>query len=111
MGFGKRLFEQFAWQNFRPHPEWASFHATDDINGPQSAGIPGVVRLIYAPRAESLEVREMGLRAAFTARWFDPVTGITTPLGEIRSDGEGRWTCPPPAGLDHDWVLILESKA
>jgi hypothetical protein len=22
---------------------------------------------------------------------------------------QGSWMCPPPAGLDHDWVMILES--
>ena len=83
---------------------------SDSINGPQSAGIPGVVRLIYAPRAEAVEVLNLGWRAAYAARWFDPVTGVTTPLGEIRCDDKGKWTCPPPAGLDHDWVLILELK-
>jgi hypothetical protein len=110
VGFGKKLFEQFAWQDFGPHPEWASFNSKDDINGPQSAGIPGVVRLIYAPRAEPVEVRDMGSHAAFAAKWFDPVTGATAPLGEILSDDEGQWTCQPPAGLNHDWVLILELK-
>jgi len=113
MGFGKKLLQQFAWQDFTPHPEWAAFEspALDDVvNGPQSAGIPGVVRVIYAPRAEPVEVRRMGWLAAFQARWFDPVTGTTTSLGEIRCDKNGRWTCPPPAGLDHDWVLILKLK-
>jgi hypothetical protein len=118
VGFGKKLFEQFPWQDFRPHPEWASFGESalktagpdDDLDGPQSAGIPGVVRLIYIPRAEPVEVRNMDARAPFAAQWFDPVTGVTTPLGELRSDENGRWTCLPPASLNHDWVLILEWK-
>jgi hypothetical protein len=109
VGFGKKLFEQFSWQDFRPHPEWTAFNSNDNLNGPQSAGIPGV-RLIYAPRAEPVELRELGGRAAFAARWFDPVTGVTTPLEDIRGDEKGRCICPPPAGLNHDWVLILESK-
>jgi hypothetical protein len=118
VGLGKKLFEQFPWQNFRPHPEWAAFGESalktdgqnDDPNGPQSTGIPGVVRLIYVPRAEPVEVRNLDGRAPFAARWFDPVTGVTTPLGEIHGDESGRWTCLPPAGLNHDWVLILEWK-
>jgi hypothetical protein len=123
VGFGKKLFEEFAWQDFRPHPEWASFSARsgepsggeidgqpNDVNGPQSAGIPGVVHLTYAPRAEPLEVRNLGSGAAYVVRWFDPVTGLTMPLGEIRANDKGRWTCPPPAELTHDWILILESK-
>ena len=28
-------------------------------------------------------------RVAYAARWFDPVTGLTTQLGEIRSDDNG----------------------
>jgi transposase len=83
---------------------------SDSLNGPQSTSIPGVVRLIYAPRAEPVEVLNLDWRAAYAARWFDPVTGVTTLLGEIRCDDKGRWTCPPPAGLDHDWVLLLELK-
>ena len=48
-----------------------------------------------------MEARELGTRATFAAKWFDPVTGATTPLQEeIRSDDQGRWTCPPPANLD-----------
>jgi hypothetical protein len=80
----------------------------DDVNGPQSAGIAGVVRVIYVPRAAVVEVRHLDLRATYRARWFDPVTGVTTPLGETRCDESGVWRCAPPAGLEHDWVLILE---
>jgi hypothetical protein len=118
VGFGKMLLEQFAWQDFTPHPEWAAFAPSspsmdagnDAANGPQSAGIPGVVRVIYVPRAAPIEVRRLGWRAAYRARWFDPVAGVTTPLGEIRCDENGLWNCAPPAGLAHDWVLILELK-
>jgi len=91
--------------------QWGEFDGQNDgVNGPQSTGIAGVVRLIYAPRAEPVEVRNMAKLALFTARRFDPVAGVTTPLGEIRSDENGRWTCLPPVGLNHDWVLILEEK-
>jgi hypothetical protein len=91
--------------------QWGEFDGQNNgVDGPQSTGIAGVVRLIYAPRAEPVEVRNMGSLALFTARRFDPVTGVTTPFGEIRSDENGRWTCLPPVGLNHDWVLILEEK-
>ena len=80
----------------------------DDANGPQSAGIPSVVRVIYVPRAELVEVRHLVEHAAYRARWFDPVTGAITPLGGIRADEKGVWRCAAPAGLEHDWVLILQ---
>ncbi len=31
-GFGKKLFEQFPWQNFQPHPEWATFANKSSLN-------------------------------------------------------------------------------
>jgi hypothetical protein len=90
---------------------WGDLEAgTDDATGPQSSGIPGVVRVIYVPRAAPVELFHLGARSAYLARWFDPVTGLTSPLGEIRGDENGRWRCEPPAGLEHDWVLILELK-
>src|ERR1035441_3220103 len=82
----------------------------DDVLGPQAAGIPGVVRVIYAQRADPLEVRRLGPHSPYDASYFDPVSGVTTKLGEIRSDNNGLWNCPPPAGMDHDWVVILELK-
>ncbi len=82
----------------------------DGVSGPQSAGIDGGVRVNYAPRAETVELRRLDAQAEYRASWFDPVTGVTTPLGEIRGDENGVWRCAPPAGLDHDWVVILEPK-
>jgi hypothetical protein len=84
--------------------------ANDEPYGPQATGIPGVVRVIYVPQSEAVEVRFLVAQAAYTATCFDPVSGDKTPLGTIRADAAGRWLCPPPAGKDHDWVLILEGR-
>jgi len=32
VGFGKRLLTQYAWQNFQPHPEWASFVGEPELS-------------------------------------------------------------------------------
>ena len=80
----------------------------DESYGPQAAGIPGVVRVIYVPQREAVEVRHLVPEAAYAAACFDPVSGDKTPLGTIRADTAGRWMCSPPATKDHDWVLILE---
>jgi hypothetical protein len=90
---------------------WGDFDGGDDgANGPQSAGIDGGVRVIYVPRAEEVELLHLDAQAAYQARWFDPVTGVTMPLGEIRGDENGAWLRAPPASLEHDWVVILEPK-
>src|ERR1019366_1555166 len=32
-----------------------------------------------------------------------------TAVPAVHSDAAGLWTCPPPVGISHDWVLMLES--
>jgi hypothetical protein len=78
------------------------------VYGPQAAGIPGVVRVIYVPESEAIVVRTLGANTVYAASYFDPVTGAKTALGEVHADGEGLWHCPPPADSGHDWVVILE---
>jgi hypothetical protein len=81
---------------------------TDSVFGPQSAGIPGVVRITYAPKSDSVMEHGLTPGGEYHASCFDPVTDATTEVGPIHADAEGSWSCPPPAGVDHDWVLILK---
>jgi hypothetical protein len=76
---------------------------------PHAAGIPDVVRIIYAPHTAPVEFRHLGTDRAFVASYFDPITGETTPIGEVRSDEKGLWVCPPPKNVaEDDWVVIVE---
>ena len=122
VALGKKLIEQYAWQRFTPHPEWAEFTSQSPLNpdgkvsapakteSPQAAGVPGIARIIYVPRATNIVVRQLG-EIAYNAAYFDPVSGEKTPLGIIRGDKSGAWTCPPPAIVkEEDWVLILEAQ-
>jgi hypothetical protein len=118
VAFGKRLFEQYPWYRFRPHPEWAAFSLTakpsphdDPWFVPQATGIAGGVRIIYVPRSERIVVRDLGPGRQFRAASFNPVTGRKAALRPIRADSAGKWTCDPPADCDPDWVLILEPAA
>jgi hypothetical protein len=122
VGLGRKLLERYSWQNFQPHPEWAAFADTpssnleappnnDDLFGPQSAGIPGVVRIIYVPQPQPVVVRNLVGRAAYAPAYFDPVSGAKAPLPPVEADDAGSWTCPAPPGQDHDWVLILEAPS
>jgi hypothetical protein len=92
---------------------WGNIDAPRDSGpiGPQSTGIPGKVRIIYVPDAKPIEVNQLGKNAGYSAGFFDPITGQTKPLADVISNQDGRWTCLPPAGLDHDWVLILERRS
>jgi len=82
----------------------------DEVFGPQSAGISDVVRIIYVPESEPIVVRQLDRSGAYAATYFDPVSGTKTALPAVNADDNGAWTCPPPAGQDHDWILILEAK-
>jgi Protein of unknown function (DUF4038)/Domain of unknown function (DUF5060) len=90
---------------------WGKIGSSDDaIYGPQAAGIPDVVRIIYVPKVEPIAVLDLGRETAFAASCFDPVIGARTSLEDAHADDEGIWRCPPLPGQDHDWVLILEFK-
>ena len=114
VALGKKLLEQYPWHRFTPHPEWAAFAGEtgvqSELDGPQAAGIPGTVRIVWVPRSEPIVVHNLGSRAAWAAAYFDPVIGERKELGEVRADDTGLWRCEPPAGHDHDWLLILEGK-
>jgi hypothetical protein len=80
----------------------------DAAYGPQSSGIADVVRIIYVPEPEPVLLRDLGKGRSWKAFWFDPVSGERKPMALVKADEVGSSRCPPPAGCDHDWVLILE---
>ncbi|MDB6175583.1 MAG: alpha-L-rhamnosidase family protein [Chthoniobacteraceae bacterium] len=86
---------------------WGRFDqpAANDLAGPQSAGIPGGVRVIYLPRGEPVTVRGLEANGKWDAFWFNPVSGERTDLPTVGADAAGTWSCQPP--VEHDWVLIL----
>ena len=89
---------------------WGKIGGLSELDVPHAAGIPGTVRIIWVPRCEPILVRNLGSRAMWAATYFDPVNGGKTALTPIQAGDDGCWTCRPPAGQDHDWVLILEAK-
>jgi hypothetical protein len=80
-----------------------------DFHGPQAAGIPGAVRVIYVPFAEPIVVRGLGAGTRHSVTHFDPMTGREKKLGVIRAGTDGTWRCAAPAVSDRDWVLVLEA--
>ncbi len=111
-GFGKALLTQYAWQKFQPHPEWTAFAGEsneEEAYAPQSSGIAGIVRITYVPESRPVVSRGLAQDAAYSATYFDPVSGAKTKIGTIKPSSDGSWVCPPPDGCQHDWVLILES--
>ncbi|MEO7298078.1 MAG: DUF4038 domain-containing protein, partial [Verrucomicrobiota bacterium] len=119
-GWNKKDFDDSAWDKalvigkYGDGP-WGPIDPLDnnsDVYGPQSTGIPGVVRLIYVPENDPIIVHHLGRNAAYSASFFDPVTGDKIAPTKAKADKNGQLTFSPPAfrlaGQPHDWVLILE---
>ena len=109
MGLAKAFFEQYPWQRFEPHPEWAATENNTTASAPQATGIAGLLRIIYVPEREAIVARELSPNAKYAASCFDPVGGAKASLGVVLADGQGTWKCPPPLAQEQDWVLVLES--
>lgn len=112
LALGKKLLERYPWQNFTPHPEWASFAGgpSGRPDGPHAAGIADSVRIIWAPRAEPLVTRDLGAETTWSAAQFNPINGDRRNLGDMQSNAAGELRSTPPEGCTEDWILILEAK-
>ena len=115
LGFAKQLLERYPWQRFEPHPEWAAWAqeqsqaaARNDFEMPYTAGIPGELRITYAPLPRSVKIVGLDQGRSYTARCFNPVTGELKQLGPVHADATGSWTASPPPGIGTDWVVILK---
>jgi hypothetical protein len=111
VGLGKKFFEQFEWQTFEPHADWASYvdanadDAKKSSYGPFATGVAGKVRVIYVPEPRAVKVTKIEADAKYRARLFDPVSGETSDLGAVSADGKFS----PPKGIQ-DWVLVIEQN-
>jgi hypothetical protein len=73
-------------------------------------GIAGGVRVVYVPEAAAVVLHDLRPGATHAPTMFDPVTGEKAKLPPLHSDDAGNATCAPPAGCDHDWVLLLDAE-
>ncbi|HND62965.1 MAG TPA: DUF4038 domain-containing protein [Opitutaceae bacterium] len=114
-GSEARTYDDSAW----PAPQilgelgdapWGPIGTPDlSLHGPQSAGIPGEVRVTYVPYHAPVRVVALPPKTTHRATYFDPVTGRKSQPKRLRSDAEGRLDVAPPPGHAHDWVLVLET--
>jgi len=111
LGIAKKLLEQYPWQKFEPHPEWAP--------GCYAAGIPGEVRFVYLPRRniynwDGSEVKDLEPDVDWHAYYWDPATGRKFDQGVIKATTKTRDASAKPVSFKksvpspQDWVLVLE---
>jgi hypothetical protein len=113
VALGKKFFEQFPWQRFEPHSDWAAYDIPADelkkAYGPFATGIAEAdLRIIYVPQPHRLRVKNLKPGVTYTARAFDPTTGKTVDLAPVRPDANSSWSTTKPTACEaDDWVLIL----
>lgn len=103
LGIGKKLLEQYPWQSFEPHPEWAP--------GCFASGLPNGVRFIYIPKKgiyqwKGITVKDLMPGKAYSAFFFDPATGRRFGQGIIKA-ASGTWDTPNLPS-PQDWVLVIQ---
>jgi hypothetical protein len=82
-----------------------------------AADSQGAALVAYVPTAHtgSITVTLAPMAAASFARWYDPTTGVSTPIAgsPFPNTGTQAFTVPAGAHADgsRDWVLVLETTA
>jgi hypothetical protein len=116
LGLAKALLMKLPWQQLKPHQEWATWAKEEgtaersEFQVPYTSGIPGKLRIIYAPLSRPVSVLSLEPASEYVARFFDPVSGAGSLVGPVRPDKARSWTVLPPRGTKTDWVLILETE-
>lgn len=109
-GVMRRFFESFDWQNLKPDlSEGNIFKPDQAFYAAASVGNETYVIYLYMRSKSSGAVLGMDVDRSYDASWFDPRTGETVEIGEIRADAQGTWTAPEKPGAD-DYALILRKK-
>ena len=111
MGFARRLFESYPFQDLIPAQEMI-------VDGPTSGGAKiraarsrkGTFAFIYSPRGESFTIDKRVLKAKrIKVSWFDPRYGCTHYIYTDTIFAFQTYT-PPTSGRGNDWILILEEE-
>ena len=109
-GVMRRFFESFDWQNLKPDFNDGNLFKPDQaFYAAAPVGDETYVIYLYMRSKSSGAVLGMDVDGSYGAAWFDPRTGETVEIGEIRADAQGTWTAPEKPGAD-DYALILRKK-
>ncbi len=112
VGPGQKFFAKYPWSRFETRPAAAAWADSQPAGGeiqPWAVGAAADLLIVYVPRPRPVKVQQLPLHREYAADLFDPVSGKTPSLGEIKTDGHGNWSCPPPV-YKHDWVVVLEKQ-
>ena len=91
-GFMRRFFESFDWQNLKPDFNDGNIFSPDQAYYvAASVGNEIYAIYLYMRSRSSGSVLGLDIDRSYDAAWFDPRTGETVEIGEIRPDSQGTW--------------------
>ena len=103
----KRFFLDLPWHLLTPRfsdPAWAQFTDREE-SVLATCGQDLYVAYFYGPSRSPGTLRNLDPGVSYRADWFDPRTGVWTPIDmNLRADN-GQWTIPTKP--DGDWVLVV----
>ena len=95
VGLAKGLLERYAWWNFEPHPEWATWKGGNaghkEYEVPYSAGIADKVRITFIPGPGPIVLHDLDRAGFYRLRRFDPRTGAMGPPEGVHADRHGNF--------------------
>ena len=103
-GWQEPGFDDGSWEparviaRFGEGPWGARIGEPDEFLVPYTAGIPGVVRIVYLPLPRAVTIHHLEPGKAYIARAFDPTSGRRQEIGAVRPDDAGRGRYPRPQG-------------
>lgn len=108
-------FDASAWKPAKPlgaygMAPWGRLEVAPAGATPLCAAVDDQLRLIYLLSPGTVRVTALAPTTAYTATWFDPVSGERLPSFSIQPSAAGEATTTTPPG-DHDWVLTLIRKS
>jgi hypothetical protein len=98
VGLGKKLFEQYDWQQFKPHPEWASYA------GDESANAPAWGKWIWFDEGDPTKNAPVGKR--YFRKSFDLPEAEAKGTGTLWLSADDRFAASingHPVGSHADW--------
>ena len=111
VGLGKKLFERFAWQEFTPHADWATYADNQPSKfGPFATGKAGEARIVYVLESRPVKLEKLETGVTYDVHAFDPTSGEMTAIESIVGEKPDVTVSKPASIKSDDWAIVLERK-
>jgi hypothetical protein len=111
MMLAARLFNSLPWWQLIPrfaNNNWGRFQDVNNVRlSTKNNNI--YVAYFFGNNTKTGTIKKMNNKLSYTAKWYDPRTGIYKMIGSEIQSTTGQWTIPTRPD-SHDWILLLTSN-